>query len=85
MLGGQGDLTLHEQEVAIAEPSLRWRPLAAIFLSIRRMIFPERVFGNPGANWMISGLANAPISFATNFINSTFSSADSSVPVIKVT
>src|ERR1035437_9288035 len=35
--------------------------MAAIFLNILRMIFPDRVLGNPGAIMIISGVAKAPI------------------------
>ncbi len=34
----------------------------AIFLRIRRMIFPERVFGNHGTKYKSFGSANPPIS-----------------------
>jgi len=37
---------------------------AAIFLKMRRMIFPDRVFGSPGAQWITSGCASAPIAAA---------------------
>ena len=40
-------------------------PPAAICLSRRRMIFPQRVLGSASAKRMSSGLATAPISFAT--------------------
>ena len=32
---------------------------------MRRMILPERVLGRPGANWILSGTAIAPISLRT--------------------
>lgn len=35
--------------------------LDAIFLRILLIIFPLRVFGRPGAQWILSGAANAPI------------------------
>lgn len=35
--------------------------LDAIFLRIRLIIFPLLVFGSPGAQWILSGVANAPI------------------------
>src|SRR5436853_4849804 len=40
-------------------------PPAAICLSKRRMIFPERVLGRASAKRMASGLATGPISLAT--------------------
>ena len=39
--------------------------LCAILRRIRRMILPERVFGSTGAQWITSGVANAPISDLT--------------------
>ena len=45
------------------------------------MILPERVFGNPGANWMRSGEAIGPISFRTQSRNSIFSASDSTLAV----
>ena len=44
--------------------------LAATLRRIRLIIFPDLVFGRPGANCIISGLANAPISFPTKAIYS---------------
>src|SRR5215210_1261596 len=38
---------------------------SAIFLSIRRMIFPLLVLGKPETNCILSGLAIAPIILAT--------------------
>lgn len=35
--------------------------LDAIFLNILRMIFPLLVLGSPGAQWILSGAAKAPI------------------------
>lgn len=35
--------------------------LEAIFLRILLIIFPLLVFGRPGAQWILSGAANAPI------------------------
>ena len=37
--------------------------LAAIFLKILLIIFPDLVFGNPGANWIKSGVAIGPICY----------------------
>jgi hypothetical protein len=37
----------------------------AILRRMRRMILPLRVFGSPGAQWMTSGAANAPIASRT--------------------
>jgi hypothetical protein len=34
---------------------------------MRRMILPERVFGRPGAHWIASGEAIAPISWRRSF------------------
>lgn len=39
--------------------------LFAIFRRMRRMILPERVFGMPGAQWMVSGVAIAPMDLRT--------------------
>ena len=39
---------------------------SAILRKIRRMIFPDRVLGNAGANWIASGVAIGPISFLTH-------------------
>lgn len=35
--------------------------LMAIFLKTRLIIFPDLVFGSPGACWITSGIANGPI------------------------
>src|SRR5579864_8103128 len=43
---------------------------SAIFLKIRRMIFPDRVFGSAGVKWIFSGAENAPMSCRTSLINS---------------
>ena len=40
-------------------PKLEKSP-SAIFLKMRRIIFPERVFGNPETNWILSNLAIGP-------------------------
>ena len=48
-------------ESAIVETSPRSWSFLAILRRTRRMIFPERVFGRPGALWTISGAANGPI------------------------
>ena len=58
---------------------------SAIFLRIRRMILPERVFGRPGANWIRSGEAIGPISFLTHATSSLRSPSDAISPVISVT
>ena len=42
---------------------------------MRRMILPERVFGRPGANWILSGTAIGPISLRTWLASSFFSSS----------
>ena len=39
------------------------------------MILPERVFGRPGANWILSGTAIGPISLRTWLASSFFSSS----------
>ena len=49
------------------------------------MIFPERVLGRPGANWMTSGAAIGPISLRAQATSSFRSSLDGSASVIKVT
>ena len=51
-------------------------PLDASSRRRRRMILPERVFGNWSVNRMSSGLAIEPISFATQARSSSFSSGD---------
>src|SRR6185312_9775085 len=43
---------------------------SAILRKIRRMILAERVLGKPGANWILSGVAMAPISRRTCAISS---------------
>ena len=48
-------------ESAIVEISPKSRSLRAILRRTRRMILPERVFGRPGAFWMISGCAIGPM------------------------
>ena len=57
----------------------------AILRKIRRMIFPERVFGSPGAHWIMSKVAIGPISFRTICTNSFFKSSVGSTPEFKVT
>ena len=42
--------------------------LAAIFLSILRIIFPDLVLGNPGVKCMRSGVAIGPIFSLTTFL-----------------
>ena len=53
------------------------------------MIFPERVFGSPGAHWMTSGFAKGPISWRTRFTRAVYSapraSADLSASTMSVT
>ena len=44
--------------------------LAAIFLKILLIIFPDLVFGKLGANCIISGVANGPICFLTQSLRS---------------
>lgn len=46
---------------AKVEMSPKSRSPTAIFLRTRRMIFPDRVLGSPGASWMKSGVAKGPI------------------------
>ena len=53
-------------------------------LSTRRMILPLRVLGNPGAQWMTSGAAKAPIWLRTLITSSFFSSSDGSVFAVRV-
>ena len=48
-------------ESAIVEISPKSRSLRAILRRTRRIILPERVFGRPGAFWMISGCAIGPM------------------------
>jgi len=45
-------------------PSSSYSP-EAIFLKMRRMIFPERVLGRPATIWMRSGMAIGPIACRT--------------------
>ena len=40
--------------------------LAAIFLKILLIIFPDLVFGSPGLKWIKSGVAKGPICFLTH-------------------
>ena len=49
-------------------------PLLASSRNRRRMIFPLRVLGSVSVKRISSGLAMAPISFATHFRSSSFSS-----------
>src|SRR5580692_4204090 len=58
---------------------------SAILRRMRRMIFPERVFGRLGANWMRSGEAIGPISVRTHCTNSLRNASVGCSPVIKVT
>lgn len=53
---------------------------AAILRSTRRMILPDRVLGRPGAQWMTSGAANAPICSRTAMTSSFFSASVYSTP-----
>lgn len=46
---------------ANVEVSPKLESPTAILRNIRLIIFPDRVFGNAGASWMTSGMANAPI------------------------
>src|SRR5690349_21742609 len=39
---------------------------SAIFLRMRRMIFPDRVFGSAGVKWIFSGAEKAPMSWRTS-------------------
>ena len=55
-------------------------PLLASSRNRRRMIFPLRVFGSMSVKRMSSGLAMAPISFATHFRNSSFNSGVGFLP-----
>ena len=51
---------------ARVEVSPSWSSsLLAILRSTRRMIFPERVLGRPGAQWMTSGVAMGPMALRT--------------------
>ena len=49
------------------------------------MIFPDRVFGRPGANWIRSGEAIGPMSLRTQATSSFLKASVGSVPVISVT
>jgi hypothetical protein len=42
----------------------------AIFRNIRRMIFPDLVFGNTWVKWTLSGVAIGPMIFRTPWRNS---------------
>lgn len=57
---------------AKVEVSPRSLSSIAILRRILRMIFPDRVFGNPGALWKVSGAANAPILSRTKLRRSCF-------------
>src|SRR3546814_9866369 len=52
--------TIGGSSKALVSPRLEVSP-SATFRSMRRMIFPERVLGNPRTNWLLSGLAMGPI------------------------
>ena len=52
---------------------------------MRRMILPERVLGSPGANWILSGEAMAPISLRTWPTSSLRSVRAAFSPAISVT
>lgn len=41
---------------------------SAIFLRIRRIIFPDLVFGNPDTNWILSNFAIGPICSEINWL-----------------
>lgn len=58
-------------EISPSCPSSR----AAIFRKMRRMIFPERVLGRPGALWITSGIAKGPIDLRSCIFNACSSSA----------
>ena len=57
----------------------------AIFRSILRIIFPERVFGNPSVNCIFSGVACGPISALTILAISDLVFSVISLPVLSVT
>ena len=57
----------------------------AICLSKRRMIFPERVFGNVSAKRISSGLATGPISLATCWRSSSRMAWSGFTPPLSVT
>lgn len=48
---------------------------SAILRRMRRMIFPDRVLGNPGAQWITSGVAMGPISVRTCWTSSALRSS----------
>ena len=58
---------------------------AAIFLKILLIIFPDLVFGKPGANWITSGVAIGPICFRTHSFKSLSRSPVGFSPAFKVT
>src|SRR6185295_1910300 len=58
---------------------------SAILRRMRRMIFPERVFGRPGANWIRSGVAIGPISLRTQVTSSLRNASVGSSPSFRVT
>src|SRR5438046_6651915 len=58
---------------------------SAILRRIRRMIFPERVLGSPGANCMTSGEAIGPVSLRTRATSSLRITSVGVCPAIKVT
>ena len=57
----------------LRSPRSSMLPLA-ILRRILRMIFPERVLGSTGHQWMVSGLAKEPISRVTSSSNDASSS-----------
>ena len=55
------NLTSTTLESAMVLMSPRSLSLLAIFLRTLLMIFPDLVFGSPGADWIKSGVANGAI------------------------
>ena len=51
--------TTVESAIVVVSPMLR--SFLAIFRKTLLIIFPDRVFGSPGALWITSGVANGPI------------------------
>ena len=49
------------------------------------MIFPERVLGRPGANWITSGLAIGERCLETHCFSSSASASEVGSPIVNVT
>ena len=75
--------TLGSAKVLVSPRSLT--SPAAIFLRMRRMIFPDLVFGSTCVKWMTSGVAIGPIIVLTHILCSCLSSSEALIPCSRVT